>query len=434
MPPGQQILISTLRQLIGEWAFVSGQGRYYHLMSSSSAVRHCSLVISLILIFLLLRAVALPAHGDVERNPGPSTSASGTPLSGSLSHLNSNRHHSGRSAATGTAPGFELHVSVLHLNARSLYPKLSDLSNVVSTLRPDVIAVTETWLTGSVPDGVLRLPEYSQLVRVDRKLFQRHQAESTTAHDTAKQCGGVALYYLSSKTPSSSLFDLTYALGVWVELRPSCPILSQPLVIGCLYQSPSSSPTAFADSLETSLNLLDLGRTNLLLVGDFNAKSPSWNPSDSFNQAGQILEHEFLHLGLHQCVTLAAHLLPDGGLGSTLDLVLVSDSSWLDNVSTHPPLGSSDHLAVLCKVHFPMRRSGTSGRPGQMIWCSDKADFTAVNHALKAADWSSVSDATDVDSAWTAWQKVFLSVVDKFIPSKTVKHLKRKNPLVTSQI
>ena len=59
-----------------------------------------------------------------------------------------------------------------------------------------------------------------------------------------------------------------------------------------------------------------------------------------------------------------------------------------------------------------------------------KADFTAVNSALKAADWSSVSDATDVDSAWTAWQKVFLPVVDKLI--QNCKELKTEEPFCHS--
>jgi len=38
-------------------------------------------------------------------------------------------------------------LSVLQINARSLHPKLSELANVVSQTQPDIVAVTETWLT-----------------------------------------------------------------------------------------------------------------------------------------------------------------------------------------------------------------------------------------------------------------------------------------------
>ena len=39
--------------------------------------------------------------------------------------------------------------------------------------------------------------------------------------------------------------------------------------------------------------------------------------------------------------------------------------------------------------------------------------------------------ATDVDAAWTSWLSTFSSVVDKEVPSKVIKNIKRKNPCVT---
>ena len=345
-------------------------------------------------------------------------------------NVNSNSNPSGCGRGAAAASSFD--ISVLHLNARSLYPKLSELASTASSLRPDVIAVTETLLSSSVPDGVLLLPDYAQLVRVDRSCSSRALAQGGGGGvKKVKQRGGGVLFLIKSSVKFSARPDLcSWPESAWIEL--SSP--TGPLMIRCFYRSPNSCPSSFAASLETSLCKLDLSRTNVLLVGDFNAKSPSWNPADSFNSAGQILEPEFLRLGLCQCVTSPTHLSPDGSLGSTLDLVLVSDPSCLKCVSTHPPLGSSDHLSVLCHVDIAARCSSRSERLGRKIWCFDKADFGTINDNLRDADWRSVYSAPDVDSAWTAWQETFFSIVDKGIPSKFIKRLKHKNPFVTTQI
>ena len=42
-------------------------------------------------------------------------------------------------------------ISIVQFNARSLLPKMLELRYLASDLRPDIIAVTETWLSSSVP-------------------------------------------------------------------------------------------------------------------------------------------------------------------------------------------------------------------------------------------------------------------------------------------
>ena len=123
-----------------------------------------------------------------------------------------------------------------------------------------------------------------------------------------------------------------------------------------------------------SVGKLNFKRTELLLVGDLNARCPSWNPSDPLSAAGQMLAPEFLRLGLHQCVSSPTHFLPDSSLGSTLDLVLLSRPSLLGNVSTLQPLSSSDHLSVLCRIHLTPRRSHESAYVGKKLSCFEKAD------------------------------------------------------------
>ena len=55
-------------------------------------------------------------------------------------------------------------IKILSTNARSLLPNMTKLQMITNALQPDIIAVTETWLSKSVPDNLLALPNggYSQ--------------------------------------------------------------------------------------------------------------------------------------------------------------------------------------------------------------------------------------------------------------------------------
>ena len=207
---------------------------------------------------------------------------------------------------------------------------------------------------------------------------------------------------------------------------------SSPLIVGCFYRPPDSQVSAFSDSLDLSFSRLDISRTKVLLVGDFNAKSPSWLSSDCYNAAGLILEPLFLQLGLQQCVSSPTHLSQDGTPGSLLDLALASSPTLVSSVDTHPPLGSSDHLLVFCQLDVHVDRVQRS--QGRTIWNYDTADFNLINKVLGSADWSSSLVAADIDSTWSSWQSTFLQSIHNHISSKVIKNFKPKNPYVTPAI
>ena len=71
----------------------------------------------------------------------------------------------------------------------------------------------------------------------------------------------------------------TWDESVWIEMEAgSAPSGTGPLIIGCVYRAPdedSSNVDDFARRLESAICKIDLCRHRLLLVGDFNARSPS---------------------------------------------------------------------------------------------------------------------------------------------------------------
>ena len=62
---------------------------------------------------------------------------------------------------------FVSNLPCMYINARSLNNKLSLLENYVTTNKPMIVAVTETWAKPELPDGLYALPGY-QLLRDDR--------------------------------------------------------------------------------------------------------------------------------------------------------------------------------------------------------------------------------------------------------------------------
>ena len=221
------------------------------------------------------------------------------------------------------------------MNARSILPKMSELRTVTESVKPDIIAITETWLSSNVPNGAILLPNYNTVARTDRP--QDHRGGGS---------GVLLLIHDSIQWVLRS--DLqTWPESAWIEIH--LPLSRSQFVIGCVYRPPSSEVEPFGRAMEMTMGTLT--DSNALVIGDFNAKCPSWLPSDKYNAAGRVLEPLFLQMGLHQCVESPTHLQPDGSLGSLLDLVLTTTPNLISNLSTLPPLGSSDHLCVTCHLN-----------------------------------------------------------------------------------
>ena len=141
----------------------------------------------------------------------------------------------------------------------------------------------------------------------------------------------------------------------------------------------------------------------------------------------------FQYLGLRQLVPFATHLHPDGSLGSCIDLMFSSAPQCCQSIKSLPPLGSSDHVRIECSLHLQPSIAQNSSRP-RRIWNFGKVDFDKLNKSLAECDWSSVSNAATVNDAWKAWKDVFLTHVNKAVPSKVITASKPKVPWMSAKL
>jgi hypothetical protein len=58
-------------------------------------------------------------------------------------------------------------ITILYLNARSIFNKLNNISHICSDINPTIIAVTESWAKDHF-DSELNLPGYQLVGRADR--------------------------------------------------------------------------------------------------------------------------------------------------------------------------------------------------------------------------------------------------------------------------
>ena len=185
----------------------------------------------------------LSRSGDIETNPGPTSSSepsidyySGSSITDSASELSSAL--------------FQNYLSLVHYNVQSLLPKIDIIETELTTY--DLLCFTETWLSPNVLDNDVLLTGFKALIRYDRP---------NDAH------GGVAVYIketLYSKRRSD--LEIRGVENIWTEVK----LKHRSVLIGTFYRPPNSDVSILTD-IEASIDLaFDSGIRDIIITGDFN--------------------------------------------------------------------------------------------------------------------------------------------------------------------
>ena len=221
-------------------------------------------------------------------------------------------------------------LKILYYNARSLLPKFDELLILADSHNPDVICITESWLSVDIQDSEILIPGYQSL-----------------RHDRNRHGGGILMYVSHRFTvkllpfhPSLELLTVTLHSGIFkfclsLFYRPPSRLICRLFVF-------------FLHNYLQSINIPQF--SSFVLIGDFNINfSNSSHPS--FSNLCNILST----FGLTQVVSDHTHV-HQGNSHSLIDLVLMSNPSSLSSCQVIPPLSNSDHLGI--KTEIQMR--GTS--------------------------------------------------------------------------
>ena len=166
--------------------------------------------------------------------------------------------------------------SVLIANVRSLSGKVDELSVIANINDIDIICITETWLTDTIPDSTVSLQNFN--------MFR---------NDRTSSVGGGVCAYINSKIKVRRIYDFenSFIESLWMSVRPNRLPRSIPvLLLAVIYHSTSRDATEnckLYNHIQGNVDLFLLNHPDALVMicGDFNPVSTGFNA----NRIKQIL-------------------------------------------------------------------------------------------------------------------------------------------------
>ena len=277
-------------------------------------------------------------------------------------------------------------LSALLFNARSIRNKFLEFVALLTLERPDLVAVTESWVRTSDRDfeGEYAIPGY-QLYHRDR---------------TDRAGGGVMLYIRDSlKLGNIATGSEHEFLGVDLEIGHAV------YRIIVVYRPPHQTIDRDRALYGEIRNLID-GKTCVLL-GDFNSHV-DWETGESPAEDMPLLEFvndNFLTQWVRE---------PTRG-NNILDLVLTTEDDIVTDLSTGEELGSSDHRLVRFTLQVPETHSGASA---VRKFNFRRADFPRMRTAVRQIE---VDLDADIEVAWSHFKDDFMRAQSDSIPLRSCR-------------
>jgi len=285
------------------------------------------------------------------------------------------------------------------INARSLCNKRVELHHFMVTDSPDVLLVTESWLT----------PEYSSTLLADPKCY------SLLRNDRSSLGGGVCVFiksgidFVSVDVPSAFndlellVFDI---LGVHIKYRF---ILS--------YCAPGSLVNNIT-LLTKAIDHFCLSDSSVVLCGDFNLPHINWA---CLNSDSDSISSHFI-----DCVqenAMVQHVNCATRKNNILDLVFTNDPFLIHDVNVDVPFSTSDHSRVNFKLSF--YNSVFLSKNDKIFTDYSAVDWVSFNEYFMNINWSDVySNAVDGDQLWSAFSSTLNNVILQFAPI-SIKHVRK---------
>ena len=291
-------------------------------------------------------------------------------------------------------------LKIIHINIRSLKSKIDLLRPWVELHKPNIITVSETWLSDKISNNEIKLTNYV-LYRADR----------------GTRCGGVATYVssdLASELIVPTVEPLHFeSIFVKVNLHES-----KYITIGNIYRPPSAPAESFNCIVSTINSIKD--RNELAILGDFNK---NWLDKSS-SSAKNIIRN----LNLTQLINEPTRVTST--TQSLLDWILVSHPNRYIKSGIMSDC-FSDHCTVFCiwKIKLPKL-------PPKLIQIRQdkKINVDSFINDLISVNWDRFQILSNVHDAWTFLHTELTNIIDKHAPFKTIKVKGRHLPWITSEL
>ena len=302
-------------------------------------------------------------------------------------------------------------LSITHANIRSLNKNISELQLLYDhslKFKFDIIALSEVWNVGNV--NTLPLRDYVLEVN---------------CRQGDERGGGVGAYI--NNTLNYTLLDhhVTHTESLWVRINKNS---FEKIVIGIIYRKPNTDVDQFQSSLLGVLEEVNVGKSNIVLIGDFNV-----DISQPYNQKINDYLSTIESIGLQQII-------------SSPTRVTNLTASVIDHVYTniyHHTVHSgvietdvSDHFPIF--IIFENKIENKNNIVRKVARTYKSFSVQSFHEDLGNIDWAIVCSQKDVNRAYVNFYDKFVEVCNKHAPNieynVSPKKNNPKNPWISSAI
>ena len=281
------------------------------------------------------------------------------------------------------------------------------LKNFIVEHDPDVLAITETWLTEDITDAEFT-PEGFTCFRKDRNLS--HYKPNTYVNPAR---GGV-LFLIKSHLNAIRREDLeTDCELLWVDLKP---LPNMTWLAGVCYR-PEVDQELILQRIEESFSRID--NENCFVLGDFNFRNIEWQTKTGKSK----LDKTFITITEDN---LLSQMVDEPTRGDNiLDLAFVTDMSACTSCQVGEGLGRSDHQSIWVNLKCLVPLINSSPRK---IYLYSKGDYEGMNKEPAEIDFNNIYDNKSVDHCWDSFKASYEELIEKYVPHKYVKPGARHKP------
>ena len=275
-----------------------------------------------------------------------------------------------------------------------------DCESLLESNSPDILALCETNLDGSIDSGNFSVRGYLPLIRKD---------SSTHMH-------GLAVY-VKEDLPFAGNLSLENSADSYLCFRLA--LLCSLSYLFFLYRSPSSSLCTVFDSISSNMDevLLINPSASVFAFRDFDVCHRDWPTYyDGTDRPGELCYNFSISNDLTQIVNFPTQI-PDcvSHSPALLDLFLSSDTSICSTMA-FPPLGNSDHVVVSVSIDFPIN-SKQDTPFHRVAYDYSRADWNGLQDHLRDVPWEDIFklSACAAASGFCEWVGVG---IDVYIPHR----------------
>ena len=271
-------------------------------------------------------------------------------------------------------------VKIVHLNIRSLFPKIEQLRALMADCPADILTVSETWLNGKYSDNMIKIQGY-HLFRLDRE----------NKPNGTKRGGGLATYTRADLAANTSLRpDLNVTNhnieAQWIEVKRE---MARDILICNVYRPPTGNIKKAFESLNKALNAVDGTKIDIFITGDFNIdykkkSNPAYKQLSFFEKANN----------LNQIIQNDTRIT---NKSSTLIDLILTNAKYISTFGTLDTF-ISDHqpIFVIKKKRKEIKQSQSF--TGRSYKAYSKEHLTG---ALLGKDWREFYEAPTPDKKWS---------------------------------